>query len=273
MKKIIQKIRLLIIEKILKMTNLKARGNGFIIFSDVSGEKGTIPTVENHTDEGWLPTDLYVGETLINSVDEKAYINVGGKIYEQHIMLSSTFDIEDISPYNFPENTTGNVITINGIGLTGTSLEMESEFVENVVYEIISDMEARITFDTLLIEKSYDVTSFLEKDGYKHLFGLVIIKPETNPLAITGHSPDTITNSPSENISLELNKEITNLDDVEVQSDSGNISVVSFGYEDGLVNVELDASAMTQSEIFYISVTADEESTGDWDYSIKVIVE
>lgn len=47
-----------------------------------TGEKGTIPASDDHTDGTWLSTDLYVGEGLVNTTDNILYIRTVGGITE-----------------------------------------------------------------------------------------------------------------------------------------------------------------------------------------------
>jgi hypothetical protein len=47
-----------------------------------SGQTFTIPTSEDHTDETWLPTDLYIGEIGINLTDDKAYFRTNNGIVQ-----------------------------------------------------------------------------------------------------------------------------------------------------------------------------------------------
>lgn len=67
---------------LVESTDLKGRGNGFIIITDVPGAFGTIPTVANPTLPGWLDTDLYPEEKLVNTADKVEYMNYGGVIYK-----------------------------------------------------------------------------------------------------------------------------------------------------------------------------------------------
>lgn len=55
-----------------------------IIFKQTAttGEKGTIPASDDHTDGTWLSTDLYIGEGLINTTDNILYIRTVGGITE-----------------------------------------------------------------------------------------------------------------------------------------------------------------------------------------------
>ena len=41
-----------------------------------TGDIGTIPSTDDHTDGSWHMTDLYTGEMMLNTVDNKLYIRV-----------------------------------------------------------------------------------------------------------------------------------------------------------------------------------------------------
>lgn len=47
-----------------------------------TGETGTIPASDDHTDGTWLSTDLYVGEGLVNTTDNILYIRTDSGITE-----------------------------------------------------------------------------------------------------------------------------------------------------------------------------------------------
>ena len=55
-----------------------------------SGQLFTIPTSEDHTDETWLPTDLYIGEIGINLTDDKAFFRTNNGIVQLATGTSST---------------------------------------------------------------------------------------------------------------------------------------------------------------------------------------
>lgn len=48
----------------------------------ISGQVPTIPTVSDETQVGWLPTDMYLEEIVINTVDNKAWTRTDNGIFE-----------------------------------------------------------------------------------------------------------------------------------------------------------------------------------------------
>ena len=55
-----------------------------------SGQSFTIPTSEDHTDETWLATDLYIGEIGINVTDDKVWMRTNNGIVQIATGTSST---------------------------------------------------------------------------------------------------------------------------------------------------------------------------------------
>lgn len=55
-----------------------------------SGQLFTIPTSEDHTDETWLSTDLYIGEIGINLTDDKAFFRTNNGIIQLATGTSSS---------------------------------------------------------------------------------------------------------------------------------------------------------------------------------------
>lgn len=62
-----------------------------------SGQLFTIPTSEDHTDETWLPTDLYIGEFGINLTDDKVYFRTNNGIVQIATGTSSTGSTASVS--------------------------------------------------------------------------------------------------------------------------------------------------------------------------------
>lgn len=51
-----------------------------IKYSTISGQEPTIPLSDDHGDGTWIPTDLYIGELFMNSVDNKIWIRTDNGI-------------------------------------------------------------------------------------------------------------------------------------------------------------------------------------------------
>ena len=50
--------------------------------STTAGVVPTIPATSNHTDGTWTATDIYSGETFVNTVDQRAFVRLGSDIKE-----------------------------------------------------------------------------------------------------------------------------------------------------------------------------------------------
>lgn len=85
--------------------------------STVSGQKFTIPTSNDHTDNTWLATDLYIGEIGINVSDDTAYMRTNNGI----IQLGTTSSVgvgsssSNIWIYNSPDIAIGSSYSISSI--------------------------------------------------------------------------------------------------------------------------------------------------------------
>ena len=50
--------------------------------STVAFDTPTIPASSSHTDGSWINTDIYSGETFLNTVDQRMYVRTGANIQE-----------------------------------------------------------------------------------------------------------------------------------------------------------------------------------------------
>lgn len=50
--------------------------------STVANDTPTIPVSSTHTDGSWINTDIYSGETFLNTVDQRMYVRTGANIQE-----------------------------------------------------------------------------------------------------------------------------------------------------------------------------------------------
>ena len=67
--------------------------------STTLGQAFTIPISNDHTDETWLSTDLYIGEIGLNVADNKAYFRSNNGIIQLAVATSSS----DTSPWIFSD--------------------------------------------------------------------------------------------------------------------------------------------------------------------------
>ncbi len=257
------------------MAILKGRGNGFIISTDVPGAVGTIPIVENHTMVGWLPTDLYDGETLYNTSDLKKYTRIGNSVFQEDIQPVPTFDIESVDPTQFDSNTTGNVITITGTGLTGATIVLEDTLcpgaILNQSFTIVDDNMAQLTFD--VGECDWEVKLIISKNGYIWTRDIGI-SPPPPPLEIVEIIPNPVLRTINTVIDIYLDNYIENLTNVEIGTDlsGGAVAVLEFSIneevstpEQTVVRATLDtAGAVVGEGSFGIIVTADGATTPEF---------
>jgi hypothetical protein len=50
--------------------------------STVANDEPTIPASSSHTDGSWINTDIYSGETFLNTTDQRMYVRTGANIKE-----------------------------------------------------------------------------------------------------------------------------------------------------------------------------------------------
>jgi hypothetical protein len=83
-----------------------------------SGQLFTIPTSEDHTDETWLPTDLYIGEIGINLTDDKAYFRTNNGIVQFATGTSSggsTASVSQIWGFSSPNIVIGSTYSADSV--------------------------------------------------------------------------------------------------------------------------------------------------------------
>jgi len=79
--------------------------------STTAGVVPTIPATSNHTDGTWIASDIYSGETFVNTVDKRAFVRLGSDIKE--IPLQNSL----IGTYKYAQRT----LTSAEIKLLGTT--------------------------------------------------------------------------------------------------------------------------------------------------------
>jgi hypothetical protein len=82
-----------------------------------SGQGFTIPTSNDHTDETWLATDLYIGEIGINVTDDKAYMRTNNGIVQIATGTSSggTSSASQVFVFNSPNIQIGSTYSADAI--------------------------------------------------------------------------------------------------------------------------------------------------------------
>ena len=85
-----------------------------------SGKGFTVPTSNDHTDETWLATDLYVGEFGINLTDDKVYVRTNNGILELAVGTAST-GVETVFVYDSPNITISSTYSADAIIRNGNA--------------------------------------------------------------------------------------------------------------------------------------------------------
>jgi hypothetical protein len=83
-----------------------------------SGQTFTIPVSNDHTDETWLATDLYIGEIGINVTDDKAYFRSNNGIVQLATGTSSsgsTSSVAQVFVFNSPNIQIGTTYSADAI--------------------------------------------------------------------------------------------------------------------------------------------------------------
>jgi hypothetical protein len=115
------------------------------------GAIGTIPTTNDHRDGSWLPTDLYIGEVLINTSDNLAFIRIGNEIRSwnlNRIVNSQIPQIEFVDPESLTvgsDNTTVNIYGTFLDNITGVDID-------NVGFGVIVTNFNKISSDHISID-------------------------------------------------------------------------------------------------------------------------
>jgi len=115
------------------------------------GAIGTIPSTNDHRDGSWLPTDLYIGEVLINTNDNKAFIRIGNEIRSWNLNPIVNFQfpqIEFVEPESMivgSDNTTVNIYGAFLDNITGVDID-------NVGFGVIVTNFNKISSDHITID-------------------------------------------------------------------------------------------------------------------------
>jgi hypothetical protein len=82
-----------------------------------AGQGFTIPTSNDHTDETWLSTDLYIGEIGLNVTDDKAYMRTNNGIVQIATGTSSggTTSTSQVFVFNSPNIQIGSTYSADAI--------------------------------------------------------------------------------------------------------------------------------------------------------------
>ena len=80
-----------------------------------SGAVFTVPTSNDHTDETWLATDLYVGEFGVNVTDDKVYVRTSNGIVPLSIGATGSSTGASIFVFNSPNIQIGSTYSANSL--------------------------------------------------------------------------------------------------------------------------------------------------------------
>ena len=84
-----------------------------------SGAVFTVPTSNDHTDETWLATDLYVGEFGVNVTDDKVYVRTSNGIIPLSTGSTSSGTGASILVFNSPNINIGTTYSANSLSPNG----------------------------------------------------------------------------------------------------------------------------------------------------------
>lgn len=86
-----------------------------------SGAVFTVPTSNDHTDETWLATDLYVGEFGVNVTDDKVYVRTSNGIVPLAIGGTGSGTGASIFVFNSPDIQIGATYSANSLSRNNTT--------------------------------------------------------------------------------------------------------------------------------------------------------
>ena len=84
-----------------------------------SGAVFTVPTSNDHTDETWLATDLYVGEFGVNVTDDKVYVRTSNGIIPVATGATASGTGANILVFNSPNINIGTTYSANSLSPNG----------------------------------------------------------------------------------------------------------------------------------------------------------
>ena len=84
-----------------------------------SGSVFTVPTSNDHTDETWLATDLYVGEFGVNVTDDKVYVRTSNGIIPLSTGATTSGTGASILVFNSPNINIGTTYSANSLSPNG----------------------------------------------------------------------------------------------------------------------------------------------------------
>ena len=84
-----------------------------------SGAVFTVPTSNDHTDETWLATDLYVGEFGVNVTDDKVYVRTSNGIIPVATGATTSGTASNILVFNSPNINIGTTYSANSLSPNG----------------------------------------------------------------------------------------------------------------------------------------------------------
>jgi len=84
-----------------------------------SGAVFTVPTSNDHTDETWLATDLYVGEFGVNVTDDKVYVRTSNGIIPLSTGATGSSSGSSILVFNSPNINIGTTYSANSLSPNG----------------------------------------------------------------------------------------------------------------------------------------------------------
>jgi hypothetical protein len=106
--------------------------------STTAGEVPTIPYTSNHTDGTWTPTDIYSGETFVNTVDQRAFVRLGSDIKEIPLQNSLVGTVQ----YASKTLTSAQILSLNTTPITIVPAPGANKYI------VVKSAMARLNYNT-----------------------------------------------------------------------------------------------------------------------------
>lgn len=244
-----------------------------------SGAVFTVPTSNDHTDETWLATDLYVGEFGVNVTDDKVYVRTSNGIIpvatgasgsstasnifvfdSPNIKIAATYSADSLSPngtYYTDLGTSANRwknIYLGGSGTTKALINVNAGVA-------MSDTTGGI----LVTNNTISTGSAIEIDTSSNINKARVLNLNSRTITNTGSTNYNVTIA-CQTVSMTNNTKAVAIASTEVNFDDGITDVVHLGK--GYNKINYESEQITVGGSLAIRGTDDDGSsqyiTSDW---------